>query len=111
MNLYLSNATIWTIIVILGIGTFLLRWSFLGTLGQRDLPPWILRMLRYTPVSVLPALVAPLVIWPAATQGAPEPARLSAAAATILIGIATRSVLLAILGGAATLYGVLYTLG
>ena len=64
-----SDLTIWLVIVVLGIGTFLIRWSFLGALGDRDLHPWVLRMLRYTPVAVLPALVAPLVVWPAATGG------------------------------------------
>ena len=51
-----SDATVWLVIVVLGIGTFLIRWSFLGALGNRDMPPWVLRMLRYTPVAVLPAL-------------------------------------------------------
>ena len=30
-----STAEIWTIIVILGIGTFLIRFSFLGLIGNR----------------------------------------------------------------------------
>ena len=80
-----SAAEIWLIIAIMGIGTFLIRWSFLATLGDRDLPPIVIRMLRYTAVAVLPALVAPLVMWPAATGGQPEPARLSAAAVTIAV--------------------------
>ncbi|TGN37536.1 AzlD domain-containing protein, partial [Paracoccus liaowanqingii] len=75
-----SNLTIWTIILVLGVGTYLIRWSFLGALGNRELPGWVIRMLRYTPVAVLPALVAPLVLWPEATGGAPDPARLAAAA-------------------------------
>lgn len=106
-----SDLTIWTVIVLLGIGTFLIRWSFLGALGNRDLPQWFMRMLRYTPVAVLPALVAPLVMWPAATDGQPEPARLSAAFVTVAIGILTKNVILAILGGAITLFGMLYVLG
>ncbi|RNF33613.1 AzlD domain-containing protein [Paracoccus methylarcula] len=106
-----SDLTIWVVIVLLGIGTFLIRWSFLGALGNRDLPQWFMRMLRYTPVAVLPALVAPLVMWPAATDGQPEPARLSAAVVTVTIGVLTKNVILAILGGAITLFGMLYVLG
>ncbi|MBU3029633.1 AzlD domain-containing protein [Paracoccus marinaquae] len=106
-----SDLTVWIIIVVLGIGTFLIRWSFLGALGNRDMPAWVLRMLRYTPVAVLPALVAPLVMWPAATGGEPEPARLAAAAATAAVGMLTRNVMLAILAGAITLFGMLYVLG
>ena len=72
-----SDAQIWTIIVLLGVGTFLIRFSFLGLIGSRKLPEWALRHLRYTPVAVLPGLVAPLVLFPAATDGNPDPARLA----------------------------------
>lgn len=105
-----SDLQIWIVIIILGIGTFLLRWSFLGSLGNRQIPEWALRMLRYTPVAVLPALVAPLVTWPAATGGEPDPARLSAAAATLIVGILTRNVIAAIIAGAGTLALMLYLL-
>lgn len=110
MRMQASDLQIWTIIVVLGVGTYLIRWSFLGALGDRDLPGWVLRMLRYTPVAVLPALVAPLVMWPAATGGDPDPARLAAATATVAVGVMTRNVMLAILAGGITLFGLLYLL-
>lgn len=100
----LNDARIWAIILLLGAGTFLIRFSFLGLVSARRLPPWLLRLLRYTPVAVLPGLVAPLVLWPQATGGAPDPARLIAAAATVAVGVVTRSLLAAILAGGATLY-------
>lgn len=103
-----SDGQIWAIILVLGIGTYLIRWSFLGVLGERDLPGWVMRMLRYTPVAVLPALVAPLVVWPAATGGAADPPRMAAAAATVAVGVLTRNVMLAILAGGITLAGLLY---
>ena len=105
-----SDLTVWLVIVVLGIGTFLIRWSFLGALGSRDMPAWVLRMLRYTPVAVLPALVAPLVVWPAASGGQIDPARMAAAAATVAVGLWTRNMILAILAGAVTLFGLLYLL-
>ncbi|ARJ69471.1 AzlD domain-containing protein [Paracoccus contaminans] len=98
-----SDLTIWTVIVVLGIGTYLMRWSFLGAVGNRPLPEWAQRLLRYTAVAVLPALVAPQVIWPAATQGHPDPARLLAAAVTVAAGLLTRHTLWAILAGGAAL--------
>ncbi|MBK4216541.1 AzlD domain-containing protein [Paracoccus caeni] len=104
----MSDLTIWIIIVLLGIGTYLIRWSFLGALGNRPMPAWVLRMLRYTPVAVLPALVAPLVMWPQATGGEPDVARLAAAAATLGVGVLTKSVIWAILAGGCTLFGLLY---
>jgi branched-subunit amino acid transport protein len=106
-----SAPHIWFIIAALGVGTFLARFSFLGLIGDKPLPEWVLRHLRYTPVAVLPGLVAPLVLWPGATGGTPEPARLSAAAVTLVVGYVTKNVLAAILGGAVTLYGLLWLLG
>ncbi|MBP7001570.1 AzlD domain-containing protein [Amaricoccus sp.] len=102
---------IWTVILGLGATTFLLRFSFLGLIGDRELPPWALRLLRYVPVAVMPGLVAPLVAWPAATGGEPDPARLIAAAVALALGAWTRSVLGAILGGMAALYLALWTVG
>jgi branched-subunit amino acid transport protein len=66
-----SDAQIWIIIVLLGVGTFLIRFSFLGLIGNRELPEWVLRHLRYTAVAILPAMVAPLVLWPAANGANP----------------------------------------
>lgn len=106
-----SDGTTWLVIIFLGVGTYLIRFSFLGLIGNRDLPEWVLRCLRYTPVSVLPGLVAPLVLWPAATGGEPDAARLSAAAAALVIGLWTRSVLWAILAGLLTLFAMLWLLG
>jgi len=106
-----TDAQIWGIIVAMGVGTFLIRFSFLGLIGSRPMPPWVLRHLRYTSVAILPGLVAPLVLWPAATDGQPDPARLAAAAVTVVIGYWTKGVVLAMLSGAATLYGLQYLLG
>jgi branched-subunit amino acid transport protein len=103
----LSDGVLWLVILALGLGTFLIRFSFLGLAGGRSLPPWLLRLLRYVPVSILPALVAPMVAWPQATGGEPEPARLSAACAALLIGALTRHVLSAVIGGLVVLYVVL----
>lgn len=102
---------VWLVIFGLGGLTFLIRFSFLGLVGDRALPDWAMRLLRYVPVAVLPALVAPLTVWPPATGGAPDPARLIAAAVALGVGALTRSVLGAIFGGMAALYLGLWTLG
>lgn len=106
-----SDLNIWIIILALGLGTFLLRFSFLGLIGSKQLPPWVLRHLRYTAVAVMPGLIAPLILWPAATGGQLDPARLSAAIATLVIGVWTKNVVFAILAGGTTLYAVLFLLG
>ena len=79
--------------------------------GDRPLPDWLTRHLRYTAVAMMPALVAPLVAWPAATDGQTDPARLLAAAATLGIGMLTKNVILAILSGAAALLAGAYLIG
>lgn len=106
-----DQITLWIVIVGLAIGSFLLRFVFLGMVGSRPMPPWVLRHLRYTAVAILPALVTPLVIWPAAAGGAADVPRMAAAVATVTAGLLTRNVLAAILAGVVTLYGLLYLLG
>ena len=106
----MNDTTVWILIAGLGAGTFLIRLSFLGILGGRELPEWLIRHLRYVPVAVLPGMIAPLVVWPAATGGLLDPARTIAALAALAIGAWFRSVLGAIFGGMATLYLALYIL-
>ncbi|MCG6884400.1 MAG: AzlD domain-containing protein [Silicimonas sp.] len=98
-----SEATIWAIIAIMGIGTYLIRFSFLGLIGDRKMPDWVLRHLRYTPVAILPGLVAPLVMWPQATGGEPDPIRFAAAAATIAVAWWWKNMLAGAAAGAVTL--------
>ena len=59
-----SQFEIWVIIALMAIGTFAIRFSFLGLIGSKRMPPLIERMLRFTPVAVLPGMLAPLVLWP-----------------------------------------------
>lgn len=105
-----DQATYWIVVPLLGMGTYLIRFSFLGMLGNRPLPPLMTRALRYTAVAILPGLVAPAVLWPAATGGATDAPRLAAALVTLAVGIMTRSVIGAILAGGATLYALLWWL-
>lgn len=107
----MDSTLTWTVILCLGLGGFAMKFLFIGIVGDRPLPPWLLRHLRYTAVAVLPGLVAPLVVWPAATDGELDPARLAAAIVTISVGWWTRSIIAAILSGATTLYAMLYLLG
>ncbi|MEM6407825.1 MAG: AzlD domain-containing protein [Pseudomonadota bacterium] len=106
-----SDFDIWGIIAALGVGTFLIRYSFLGLVGDRDIPEWLLRHLRYTPAAILPGLVAPLVLWPEATGGVPDPSRLAAAFVTVAVAYLFKGTVRAIAAGALTLYGMQYVLG
>jgi branched-subunit amino acid transport protein len=100
----MSDTTeLWVIIIAMGLGSFGLRFAFLGLVGDRAMPEWLLRHLRYTAVAVIPALIAPLVIWPSATDGEPDPVRLAAAAATFAVGYLTKNVFAAMGVGATVL--------
>ena len=107
----MSDAEVWTVILAIAVGTFLIRFSFLGLIGSRPLPDWALRHLRYAPVAVIPGLVAPLVLWPSATGGELDLPRLAAAAATLVVGLWTKNVLYAIAAGAVVLYSLLSVSG
>lgn len=100
----IDKTTIWIVIILLGIGTFGLRFVFTGLVGDREMPAWLLRHLRYTAVAVLPALVAPMVVWPAATGGALDAPRLAAAITAAGLGYITKNVLVSMISGAVVLY-------
>lgn len=106
----IDTTQLWIVIILLGLGSFGLRFVFLGLIGDRPMPPWVLRHLRYTAVAVLPALVAPMVVWPAATGGALDAPRMIAALVTLGVGYFTKNVLAAIGLGAGSLYLFLYLL-
>lgn len=107
----IEAGTLWIVILGLGAGSFALRFVFTGLVGDRAMPDWLLRHLRYTAVAILPALVAPQVVWPAATDGAFDIPRAAAAAVALGVGLVTKNMLLAILCAAVTLYGLLYLIG
>jgi branched-subunit amino acid transport protein len=105
------DVVIWVVILGVGLGTYLIRFSFIGLVGDRQLPEWAMRLLRYVPVAVMPAIAVPLVVWPAATGGTPDPARMIAAVVALAVGTWRRGPLSAILAGMATLYLTSWLLG
>ena len=103
----ISTATLWLVIAGLAFGSWLLRFSFLGIIGNKDLPEWVKRHLRYTLVAVMPGIIAPLVFLPRATAGACDLPRVLAALVTLLVGVWKGNLMLAIAAGGITLYSML----
>ncbi|MGH1578089.1 AzlD domain-containing protein [Planktotalea sp.] len=104
----IDRTELWIVIIGLGVGSFALRFAFTGLVGDRQLPNWLMRHLRYTAVGILPAIIAPAVLWPAATGGAYDAPRIGAAVVTLAIGLIWKNVVGAIIGGVATLYTLQY---
>ncbi|WP_273510845.1 AzlD domain-containing protein [Planktotalea frisia] len=100
----IDKTELWIVIIGLGIGSFALRFAFTGLVGDRQLPIWLMRHLRYTAVGILPAIIAPAVLWPAATNGDFDIPRVSAAIITLTLGLIWKNVVGSIIGGVATLY-------
>lgn len=103
-----DQSTIWLVIILLGVGSFVLRFSFLGLIGDRQLPEWALRLLRYTPVAVIPGLMAPQIFLPIEGGTMPDPVKLAAAGVTIAVGLWSRNVIAAMAAGVAVLSALLW---
>lgn len=54
----------WGVVIVIGIGTYVTRLSFIGVFGERSMPAWLERPLRYVAPAVLGAIVLPAVIMP-----------------------------------------------
>lgn len=52
----------WLVVLVIGVGTYVLRLSFIGLLGTRPMPIWAQRPLRFVAPAVLAALVVPAVV-------------------------------------------------
>lgn len=54
----------WLIVVIVGLGTYLTRLSFIGIFGDREIPTYVERPLRLVAPAVLAAIAVPELVAP-----------------------------------------------
>ncbi|NND03947.1 MAG: AzlD domain-containing protein [Acidimicrobiia bacterium] len=54
----------WLIVIIVGIGTYLTRLSFIGILGTREVPTYVERPLRLVAPAVIAAIAIPELVAP-----------------------------------------------
>jgi branched-subunit amino acid transport protein len=95
----MTDVQIWTVILGLAVATFLIRFSFIGLLAGRKLPPLVIEALGFVPAAVLPAIIAPLIfLGPDGTLSA-DPARIVAATLAFAAGILGRNTLLTVVAG------------
>jgi branched-subunit amino acid transport protein len=52
-----SAAQVWLLMAVAGIGTFAIRYSFVGFVSKSEVPGWATNLLRHVPAAALTALV------------------------------------------------------
>ena len=103
----------WALVLGLAVGTFLIRYSFIGLFADRDMPAWLNRALKlmvpaifaaivFSGVAMVGGEVAGLAHWP----------RYAAAVVALVAAMLSRGNMLVTLGvGMATLHGLPWLLG
>lgn len=101
----MSQGWLWITFLIIGLLTFGIRLSFIGFLGGARIAPLLQRALRFVPVAVLSALIAPALFFANNTLNLSiGNARLLAGLLAILVAWRTKNVLLTIVVGMACLW-------
>lgn len=103
----MTGARLWLTLLGMGAITYAIRLSMIMLWGRAALPPTISRGLRFVPPAVLSAIIFPQILRPSGplelTLGN---TRLLAGVVAALVAWRTRSALLTIIAGMATLWGV-----
>lgn len=94
------------IVFAIGIGTYLIRLSFIGIVGNRTMPDWALVALRFVAPAVLAALVAPAVLLHEGvlTVAPATNPRAIAALVALLIAWKTKNIAVVIAAGMVTVW-------
>ncbi len=94
---------VWLTIVVAGVGTYLLRASFLAFADRLvDLPPLVERVLRQIPPAVLAALVVPQLLRPEGSLDLWQPELLAGVVAAV-VSWRTRNIAATLVVGMAVL--------
>ena len=101
----MSSAAFWLLLLAIGLGTFLERFSFIYLFGKIEMPDWLRRALRFVPASVLAALVFPALTHPAGVLDLSlGNFRLLAGLAGAVVAWRTHNVLLTLVAGMLVLW-------
>lgn len=88
----LEGTALWVVIAVAGLGTYLIRLSFLAVFERVDtIPPRLSTALRYVPAAVLAALVVPSVVLGGDGAGVAAVAPLKVAAGIVAALVAWRT--------------------
>jgi len=97
--------TLWILMISVGLLTFLTRLSFIALLERIQLPAAFQRALRFVPIAVLSAIIAPEIGYPDnALFLSPQNPRLLAAIIATLVAYFTKNVVWTIVAGMAAFW-------
>ncbi|HVU70778.1 MAG TPA: AzlD domain-containing protein [Ktedonobacteraceae bacterium] len=95
----------WLLIIGIGLATYAIRLSFITIFGKREIPAFVLRMLRFVPMAVLSAIIWPqLFILNNTLDLSLTNPRWIAGLLAVLVAWRTRNVLLTIAVGMVALW-------
>ncbi|WP_300320118.1 AzlD domain-containing protein [Accumulibacter sp.] len=103
---------VWSMIIGIGVATFLLRFAPIALLSRLELPAWLRQALRYVPPAVMAAIIAPPLFFAGGAPTIdPDLPRFVAAALAALVAWRTRSTLWTVVIGMLALWGLQALLG
>jgi branched-subunit amino acid transport protein len=104
-----GTSTLWLVILAAGVGTFLIRLSFIGLFGLLDdVPEGVERALRFVPAAVLAALVAPQLVYVDGAVSLANP-RLLAGAVAAAVAWRTEDIAATLAAGMVALWLLFFT--
>lgn len=104
----LDGMTYGLMMVAIGAGTFLIRFSFIWLFGRGQVRPEVQRLLRFVPPAVLSALALPAFVYAPAAEFSFVSPRFLAGLVAAGVAAKSRSVLLTILSGMTTLWALTF---
>ena len=107
-----SATLVWTAVVVIAVGTWLFRVSFVFLFGYIDeVPPWVDRTLRFIPPAIIVAIIAPrLLIVDGSLAVGLANERLVAGAAAVVVAWYTEHIFATIAAGMVVLWVLVFLL-
>lgn len=94
-----NSINLWTVILSVGVATFLIRFSFVWLLGNRKVNSTVQKILQFVPPAVLAALIAPSFLLTADARFSMDNQRMWAGLIAALIAWKSKNVMYTILTG------------
>ena len=99
---------LWCIFLVIGVGTFLLRFSFIWLFGRGKVRPEVQQVLRFVPAAVMAALAVPSIVFSSHGGFSWTNPRMLAGIVAAVVASRSRNVLLTITSGMVTFWLISY---